>query len=195
MDTLIAILAGFGLAAPAGLNAWLPLLMVGLAARFTNLIHLSAPYDLLTNTWVLIVLGVLLFIEIMADKVPVVDSVNDAIHTFIRPVAGAILFAAQNDAIGGLNPVLALILGLLAAGGVHALKATSRPVITASTAGIANPFVSLAEDAVVIVSVLLALVVPVLSALLFVLFLIVALRLVLRWRRRHAARPDLQRAR
>ena len=60
MDMLTAIIAGFGLAAPAGLNAWLPLFIVGLAARFTNLVHLNEPYNLLTNEWVLITLGVLL---------------------------------------------------------------------------------------------------------------------------------------
>ena len=188
MNTLTAILAGFGLAAPAGLNAWLPLLLVGLAARFTNLIHLNAPYNLLSETWVLIALAVLLFIEIMADKVPVVDSVNDAIHTFIRPAAGAILFAAQNDAVGGLNPALALILGLLAAGSVHAIKATTRPLVTATTAGLGNPFVSILEDALVIVSVLLALVAPVVAAILFAVLMFVAVRLLLRWRSRRQAR-------
>ncbi|HMA35628.1 MAG TPA: DUF4126 domain-containing protein [Chloroflexia bacterium] len=195
MDTLIQILAGLGLAASAGLNAWLPLLIVGLAARFTTLIHLSAPYNLLSNGWVLATLSVLLLIEILADKVPVVDSLNDAIHTFIRPAAGAILFAAHNNALGDLNPVLALILGLLAAGSVHAVKASVRPVLTATTGGLANPIVSVIEDAVAIVSTLLALLVPALSAVLFLIFLIVAVRLLFRWRQRHAARADLQRAR
>lgn len=195
MDTLIQILAGFGLAAPAGLNAWLPLLIVGLAARFTNLIHLNEPYSLLSNGWVLLTLCVLLFIEILADKIPVVDSLNDAIHTFIRPAAGAILFAAQNDAVGGLNPALALILGLLAAGSVHAVKATARPVLTATTGGIANPIVSVLEDGVAIVATLLALVFPVLAALLFLVFLLLAVRFVLRWRRRRAGRAELGRAR
>ncbi len=195
MNTLTAILAGFGLAAPAGLNAWLPLLMVGLAARFTNLIHLNAPYNLLSETWVLLALAVLLFIEIMADKVPVVDSVNDAIHTFIRPAAGAILFAAQNDAVGGLNPALALILGLLAAGSVHAIKATTRPLVTATTAGLGNPIVSMLEDGLVIVSVALALVVPVVAAILFAVLLFVAVRLLLRWRSRRQVRTDAARGR
>src|SRR3954453_7361031 len=115
MDTLIQILAGFGLAAPAGLNAWLPLLIVGLAARFTDLIHLNPPYTLLAEPVVLVVVAVLLLIEILADKIPVVDSVNDIIHTFIRPAAGAILFAANANAVSNMSPVLALILGLLAA--------------------------------------------------------------------------------
>src|SRR5689334_11387325 len=182
MDTLTAILAGFGLAAPAGLNAWLPLLIVGLAARFTNLIQLHEPYNALTNGWVLLALCVLLFIEIMADKIPAVDSLNDAIHTFIRPAAGAILFAAQNDAIGGLNPVLALILGLLAAGSVHAVKASVRPVVTVTTAGMGNPLISILEDIIAAVATILALVVPVISALLFLIFLFFVVRLVLRWR-------------
>jgi len=189
MDTLVAILAGFGLAAPAGLNAWLPLLIVGLAARFTNLIHLNEPYNLLSNGWVLLVLCVLLFIEIMADKIPAVDSMNDAIHTFIRPAAGAILFAAQSNAIGTLNPVVALILGLLTAGSVHAVKASVRPVVTVTTGGMGNPLISILEDMIAVVCTILALIVPVLSALLFLVFLFAVWRLVVRWRRSRAARP------
>ena len=195
MDALTRLLAGFGLAAPAGLNAWLPLLIVGLAARFTNLIHLNAPYNLLSNGWVLLVLSVLLLIEIMADKIPAIDSANDAIHTFIRPAAGAILFAAQSDAVGGINPVLALILGLLAAGSVHVVKATVRPVVTVTTGGIGNPFVSILEDALAAVSTILALVVPVVSAVMFLILLIVALRLVLRWRTGRNVRSEGARVR
>src|ERR1044071_2784284 len=127
MDIFTNILAGFALSAPAGLNAWLTLLIVGLAARFTNLIKLQAPFDALTNTWVLVALGVLLMIEIFADKIPAVDTINDIIHTFIRPVAGGILFAAHSGAVGSIDPTLSFILGLLAAGSVHAAKATARP--------------------------------------------------------------------
>src|SRR5215210_6291804 len=142
MDILSSIIAGFGLASPAGLNAWLPLLIVGLMGRFTDLIKLQQPFDVLTNTWVLFALGVLLLIEVFADKVPAVDSVNDAIHTFIRPVAGGILFAAHSGAVGGLDPTLSFVLGLVSAGGVHAVKAASRPVVTATTGGLGNPIVS-----------------------------------------------------
>lgn len=194
MDTLITILAGFGLAAPAGLNAWLPLFIVGLAARFTNLIHLNEPYSLLSNEWVLLALAILLFVEIMADKIPAVDSINDMIHTFIRPAAGAILFAAQNDVVNGIPPALALILGLLAAGSVHAVKATVRPLVTVSTAGLANPLVSILEDMLAAVSVILALLVPALAALIFVVLLIVGVRLVIRLRRRRAAQANAPRA-
>ncbi len=75
----------------------------------------------------------------MADKVPAVDSVNDVIQTVIRPTAGAILFAASGNVISQMSPVLAMICGLLAAGGVHAVKATVRPVMTATTGGRGEP--------------------------------------------------------
>jgi hypothetical protein len=186
MDILTAILGGFGLAAPAGLNAWLPLLIVGLAGRI-NVIQLHEPYNTLSNTWVLVALCVLLFIEIMADKIPAIDSVNDVIHTFIRPAAGAILFAAQNDAIGGLPPALALILGLVAAGSVHAVKASVRPVVTVTTGGMGNPLISILEDVIAAVSTILALIVPLVAGVLFLVFLVAVVRLVLRWRRRRVA--------
>src|SRR4051812_23927824 len=117
MNIFVATLSGFGLAAPAGLNAWLPLLIVGLAARF-KFITLTQPYNVLSNTLVLVVLAVLLLIEVFADKIPAVDSINDIIHTFIRPVAGGILFGAQSGMIGGLDPGVSFVLGALAAGSV-----------------------------------------------------------------------------
>src|SRR3954451_3673999 len=147
MDVLSVILGGFGLSSPAGLNAWLTMLIVGLAARFHLFnITLKAPYDTLTNTWVLVVLGVLLLIEIFVDKIPAVDSINDIIQPFIRPVAGGILFGAYSGAVGGLEPWVAFILGVLAAGTVHATKTAARPVVTATTGGIGNPIVSFLED-------------------------------------------------
>src|SRR4051794_24450563 len=133
MDIIFSnILAGFGLSAPAGLNAWLPLLITGLAGRL-GFIKLHAPFDTLTNTWALLVVGLLLTIEIFADKIPAIDSINDIIHTFIRPVAGGILFAAQSGMIvGGMDPAISFFLGVLSAGSVHAVKAGARPLITAT---------------------------------------------------------------
>src|SRR5437868_3010437 len=120
MDMFSAIFAGFGLSAPAGLNAWLTLLIVGLAGRFHLFnLTLKSPFDVLTSTWVLVVLGFLLLIEVFVDKIPAVDSINDIIQTFIRPVAGGILFAAHSGAVGGLDPWVSFALGLLAAGTVH----------------------------------------------------------------------------
>jgi hypothetical protein len=186
MDLFTAVMGGFGISAAAGLNAWLPLLIVGLAARFTTLIKLSAPFDVLTNTWVLVTLGVLLLIEIFADKIPAVDTVNDIIHTFIRPVAGGILFAAYSGAVSEMDPIFGFILGLLSAGGVHAAKAAARPVVTATTGGVGNPVVSMAEDIVSGGSTVLALIAPIAAGLImglilaFIVYWLVRLRARLR---------------
>lgn len=185
---MIGIFAAFGLAAATGLNAYLPLLIVGLLARFTDLITLSSPWNTLENPWVLGVLGVLLVIEMTADKIPAVDSVNDAINTVIRPLAGAILFAASGNVISQMSPVLGMICGILAAGSVHALKATARPVITATTAGIANPVVSVAEDVVSAGTTLVAVALPGLAAVLVVLVLALVVWWFIGRRRPPAAR-------
>ena len=109
LEALSNIFTAFGISASAGLNAYLPLLIVGLVARFTNLIKLNEPFDLLTNGWVLGLVGALLLIEIFVDKIPAVDTVNDIIQTFVRPAAGAILFAAASNTISDIHPVLAMI--------------------------------------------------------------------------------------
>jgi hypothetical protein len=172
LSELLNVFSAFGLSSAAGLNAYLPLLVVALTARFTNLIQLNEPWDVMTSWWVIGALFVLLAIEVTADKIPAVDSINDVIHTFIRPVAGAILFAASSGAIGEMSPVLALIIGLLVAGGIHAVKATARPVITASTAGTGNWAVSTLEDITSLITSILAILVPVLLVILIVLVII-----------------------
>jgi mannitol-specific phosphotransferase system IIBC component len=191
MDVFTSVLAGFGLSAPAGLNAWLPLLITGLAARL-NFIKLAAPFDMLSNTWVLLIIGLLLTIEVFADKIPAVDTINDVIHTFIRPTAGGILFAAQAGMIGGMDPILGFGLGVLSAGSVHAVKAASRPLITATTGGLGNPLVSFIEDIVAAVATILALIVPILAALIMATILGVAAWIVWRWRERRRRRRQAQ---
>lgn len=187
---MIGVFAAFGLAAATGLNAYLPLLIVGLLARFTDLLTLSAPWNTLENPWVLGLLAVLLVIEMTADKIPAVDTVNDAINTVIRPAAGAILFAANGNVISEMSPVLAMGCGILAAGAVHAIKATARPVITASTAGIANPFVSAAEDVLSATTTVVAVTLPVLAAVAVVLVAIVLIAWLVRRRRRRPWAPQ-----
>jgi hypothetical protein len=108
---------------------------------------------------------VLLAIETVVDKIPAADTLNDIIQTLIRPAAGAILFAANTNAIG-LDPILAAILGLILAFSVHATKATARPVVTATTGGLGNAFVSVGEDIAATGVSLLAIVVPIVIALL-----------------------------
>ena len=153
------LLGAFGLSASAGLNAYIPLLVIALAGRI-GLVKLDDPYILLQSPWTIGVLSVLLLVEVLADKVPVADHLNDIIGTIIRPTAGAIVFAASIGSIESMNQVLALILGLLTSGGVHAAKATARPMITATTAGVGNPIVSILEDVIAVVTSIVAILAP-----------------------------------
>ncbi|MGB8644637.1 MAG: DUF4126 domain-containing protein [Anaerolineae bacterium] len=184
MGAIMQIFQGFGLSAASGLNAYIPLLVVGLAARFTNWVQLSPPFDALTNEWVLGTLVVLELIEVFVDKIPGLDHINDVIQTFVRPTAGAVLFASEAHVITNLNPVIAVILGLVVAFGVHATKATVRPVVTAGTLGTGNWLVSIAEDIVSVLVSTLAIIAPVLLGLLLVVFI----WLLFRWRSNRAAK-------
>jgi hypothetical protein len=186
IEALSGIFTAFGLSASAGLNAYLPLLVVALTARFTELITLGPPYDLLTNGWVIAVIVILLGIEFLADKIAAVDTANDILQTFVRPTAGAILFAASNTVISDIHPVLAIICGLIVAGGIHATKATVRPVVTGTSGGLLNPAVSTAEDVTALVLSVVSILVPLLVGFTLGAFL-VAMVWWLRRRRRRAA--------
>jgi hypothetical protein len=181
---VVDIVSSFGLAAATGLNAYLPLLIVGLLGRYTDLVTLRAPWNILENGWVLLALAMLLAIEMTVDKIPAVDTANDVIQTVVRPVAGAILFAASNNVITDISPVLAMICGLLVAGGVHAAKATVRPVVTATTAGVGNPVVSTVEDVVSGAATFMAIFLPVLTTVIVIVVLAAAVWWYLQRRRR-----------
>ncbi|NIS80355.1 MAG: DUF4126 family protein [Anaerolineales bacterium] len=187
VESLGGVFAAFGLSASAGLNAYVPLLIVALMARFTNLITLSEPWDALSSWWVIGVLCVLGLIEFFMDKIPAVNHLNDAIQTFIRPTAGAILFAASAQVIANVHPVLAMIAGLIVAGGVHVAKATAvRPAVTATTAGAGNVPVSIAEDVTATVVSIISVVVPVVIAALIIL--VTSFIVWWLWRRANAER-------
>lgn len=187
MELLLGIFTAFGLSASAGLNAYIPLLVVGVIAHyFPNTLSLATPFDLLANPWILILLGILVIIEMVADKVPAVNHINDLIQTVIRPAAGAVAFAASANVITDINPVLALACGLLVAGSVHTVKAAAvRPAVTAVSGGVGNLPVSIAEDIVATITSILAILIPIIAGILF----IVTLSLVIWWllRRRQRA--------
>ncbi len=171
------IFSAFGLSASAGLNAYIPLLVVALLAKFTDLITLQPPWNSLESWWVIAILVILSAVEFFADKIPGVNHVNDIIQTFIRPAAGAILFAASAQIITKIHPVLAMVLGLLVAGAVHTVKSLAiRPAVTATTAGTANVPVSVAEDILATVLSVTAIVIPVLMAILLILISILLFR-------------------
>jgi len=169
MELLTGIFTAFGLSASAGLNAYIPLLLVGLLARYTNLLHLNAPWDTLSDPWIILMLCGLVIVEMLADKVPAVNHLNDVIQTLIRPAAGAIAFAASANVVTDVSPVLALAAGLLVAGTVHVAKAGAiRPMVTATTGGAGNVPVSIAEDIISTVLSILAIVLPILIGTLLV---------------------------
>ncbi len=171
VEALTGIFSAFGLSASAGLNAYIPLLTVALLGRFTNWITLTAPWDTLTDWWVIAVLLVLLAIEFFADKVPAVNHLNDGLQTVVRPAAGAVVFAASSGVITDVSPVIAMILGLLVAGGVHATKALAvRPAVSATTAGAGNVPVSILEDVISTILSILSVLIPVLIATILILF-------------------------
>lgn len=189
------MMTGFGLATAAGLNAYIPLLMLGLLGRFTNVIHLPAGWSWLENGWVIGIVAVLLLVEIVADKVPALDSVNDTVQTFIRPTAGGIVFgsgtAAQTATVtdpgefartGQWVPVA---IGVVTALVVHLTKTAVRPAANVATAGVAAPVLSTVEDVTSVGLTFVAILIP---ALVLVVLIAVFWAAFALWRRKRRRR-------
>jgi len=153
---VLEALTGTGLAASAGLNAYIPLLTMGLLARYTDTIDLPTGWSWLSNGWTLLILALLLAVEVVADKVPVVDHVNDIVQTVVRPTAGGLAFGAGSSSqtvtvsdpgsFFGSHQWVPIAAGVIIALVVHGVKASSRPVVNATTAGFGAPVASTAED-------------------------------------------------
>jgi hypothetical protein len=191
---MLASLTGLGLSAAAGLNAYIPLLLVGVLARFTDVITLPEPYRWIQSGWALGVVSVLLLAELVLDKVPVVDHVNDAVQTLVRPTVGGVIFAAttaaaQADASTWMqdHPWVGVLLGVAVAGVVHATKATARPLVNATTVGTATPVVSAAEDVASLAMSLVAVFLPILVVVALLLVAWAAYGMFRRARRRRSA--------
>jgi uncharacterized membrane protein len=178
------VLSGLTLAAPAGLNAYIPLLAVALAERL-GWLQLTSPWDMLGAWWAIALIAVLLIVEIVADKVPAVDHVNDLIQTVVRPAAGGLL-AVSASGQADTSSIVLLVAGVLIAGGVHSVKATARPVINLTTGGSGAPVVSTIEDVLAVAMTALALLVPVLALVATIALVVATLLMVRRWRRRRA---------
>jgi hypothetical protein len=190
----LELLTGFGLATAAGLNAYIPLLALGLRSRFTDLVSLPAGWAWLENGWVMLIVGVLLAVEIVADKIPALDSVNDMIQTFVRPTAGGIVFgsgtAAQTAAVTdpGAFASSGQWIGVVTALIVSLTKSAVRPVANIGSAGMAAPVLSTAEDVTSVGLVFVSLLLPLL-VLVALAVVAVAVFQVWRWRRRRKATP------
>jgi Domain of unknown function (DUF4126) len=200
---VLEALTGIGLSASAGLNAYIPLLAIGVLGRYTGLIGLPHAWSWLTDGWVLGILAVLLAIEVVADKVPVVDHLNDVVHTVIRPTAGGLSFgaASESQTVTVRDPAaffshhqwVPVAAGALIALSVHGVKATARPVVNVSTLGFGAPVVSTVEDVFSTVLSLVAIVLPVLVVV-FVIGMVLCFVWLRRWRRRRKALRAARRA-
>jgi len=191
------LMTGFGLASAAGLNAYIPLLSMGLLGRFTNLVNLPAGWSWLENGWVIGIVAILLIVEIVADKVPALDSVNDTVQTFVRPTSGGIVFgsgtAAQTAAV--TDPVefartgqwVPIVIGVVTALVVHLTKTAVRPAANVATAGVAAPVLSTIEDLTSVGLTFIAILIPALVLVVLIALIWAAVWLLRRRRRRQSA--------
>jgi hypothetical protein len=172
MDALQTLGTALGLTALAGINLYLTVFVTGLAIKMGWLSNYPAGLDVLADPIVLVVAGVFLVVETLADKVPYVDNAWDAIHTVIRPVGGMLLALS---AVGDVTPV-AQVLAALMGGSVaftsHSLKAGTRLVVNASPEPFSNIVLSTAEDGVVIAGTWLAMMHPIIAMVVVIVFLV-----------------------
>ncbi len=200
------LLTGLGLSTAAGLNAYIPMLMLGLLARFTDVVNLPGGWSWMENGWVLGILAVLLVVEVVADKIPALDSVNDVVQTFVRPAAGGIVFgsgtAAQTAAVADPGEFaksgqwIPVVIGVVIALVVSLTKSAVRPVANVATAGGAAPVLSSLEDVTSFGLVFVALLIPVFVLVILALLIWAGWKLLRRrWRRKHETPPPTQNSR
>jgi hypothetical protein len=192
----------FGLAFASGLNAYLPLLAYALSVRWLHLYTVNPRFAFITQTWCIALLAFLALLDFVADKIPLIDHAWNAIHTFVRPIAGAFVAivasshtfpvayltpasvsagqAATITALGaipvvGIGLLVVLIVGAALAFLSHSAKSTTRFVSTLTTAGLLNWVMSLGEDILALIVILLSLFA---SAVMLVLLLLLVLILL-----------------
>ncbi|MBK0419155.1 DUF4126 domain-containing protein [Leucobacter sp. CSA1] len=197
---MLEMITGGVLASAAGLNAYIPLLGVGLLSRYTELVHLPSGWAWLENGWVLGILGVLLLVEIVVDKFPVLDTVNDVLQTVVRPASGGLVFSAgsSSETVAVTDPaafvaseqVWPFLAGIAIALVPHLLKALARPFLNLLTAGAGAAVMSFFEDVGAAALTLLAVLAPILALVLMVVIVVLLAR---RLRRALAARREARR--
>lgn len=185
---LSAVALAVALAACAGLRALLPILLTGIVVR-AGWLEIGKPFEFLATNWALLLFGIATAVEILGDKIPVLDHALDSVHTILRPLAGSMLAAAALSSVSdpATSIAVGIILGAPTALLPHAAKSTARVISTATTGGLANPVISAAEDVGTIGLFTLAVIVPVLVAVFVLAVTVYVLRRLLR-RRRPATR-------
>ena len=190
-------MTGFGLASAAGLNAYIPLLSMGLLGRYTNLVHLPSGWSWLENGWVIGIVAILLTVEIVADKIPALDSINDTVQTFVRPTSGGIVFgsgtAAQTAAVADPGEFartgqwVPVVIGVVTALVVPLTKSAVRPAANVATAGVAAPVLSTIEDFTSAGLTFIAILLPALVIVVVIALIGAAVWLLRKRRRRQSA--------
>ncbi len=174
MDLIQTLGLAAGAAWLSGIRLYAMTSILGLLGRYGSL-ELPGSLTVLENPWVIGISSALFLIEFVADKVPAIDSVWDAIHTFIRIPAGAVLAAG---AFGEYDPaikVVAALIGGTLAFGSHATKATTRAAVNASPEPVSNVVVSTTEDVYAVGSTFAAAFAPILILIIVALGVVVAL--------------------
>lgn len=188
VEVVPSLALGIGLAACAGIRAWLPLLLVGGLARW-GVISLAPSFQFISSNRALILFGVATVVEIAGDKIPAVDHALDALSTVLRPAAGALLASSVLWSVS--DPLTALALGTAVGAPSalvpHAAKSTLRIASTTFTGGLANPVLSFLEDGAALVLFVLTVLVPVAVASVVAVTAFFVVRKLLR--RASAARP------
>jgi hypothetical protein len=179
-QAILALLTALGLSSTAGFRAYLPLLALAVGSSIdTSTLPLQPNFQTLKSPPLIIILGVLTVLEFVVDKIPVIDHFSDAVHTVIRPLSGAIIMAGTQNSISDINPWLAAGVGAILALAFHTVKATSRPVVSATTAGVGNPIVSTIEDILTVLTSVLLIVAPIIGIILLAILVLLMVRLVI----------------
>jgi hypothetical protein len=195
-DMLAALAVALGASWASGLNPYAAVLVMG-GAQMLGLVGLPHDLQVLGSPWVLIAAAVLFALNFFADKIPLVDSLNDVLHTFVRILAGALLAFGAADQLGPEAAAVAGLLGGTLAAGSHIAKTGTRALINTSPEPFSNIAASIAEDGLVIGGLLLALAHPITFLCLLALFVtalvwllpklvrlaLMPFRRVVRWRR------------
>ncbi|KNY04415.1 DUF4126 domain-containing protein [Microbacterium sp. GCS4] len=198
---MIEFVIGTSLAASAGLNAWMPLFLLGLADRLLPPVELPSAWAWLSSDLALWIVGALLVLEIVADKIPALDSINDVIQSILRPASGGIAFGAgagaQTVAVDDPASFFAdstwvpVAVGIVIALAVHVIKATARLAANATTGGLAAPVLSTAEDGASFALAAAAILVPILAAVLLLALIVLVIVLLRRRARRRRERASV----
>ena len=176
-DSLAVLAVALAASWASGFNAYATVLVLGLAQHF-GLVTLPTDLQALGSVWVLTVAALLFMLNFFADKIPLVDSLNDVLHTFVRIPAGALLAFGAADSLGPEAATVAALLGGTLAAGTHVAKTGTRALINTSPEPFSNIAASLAEDGMVVGGLLLALAHPITFLCLLLIFVVALLWLL-----------------